>query len=58
MEGFDGFTARTLMPSAFVSYEKKNSTNVLLVLDTAHEQSIGLAPLFNPMILGINEVLL
>jgi hypothetical protein len=34
LEGFDGFTPRSLYPSAYVAYGEKNATNVLLVLDT------------------------
>jgi hypothetical protein len=58
LEGFDGFTPRSLYPSAYVAYEDKNATNVLLVIDTDLEQSIGLAPLFNPFILAKNEIML
>ena len=58
LPGFDGFTPRSIYPTAFVAFEEKNATNVLLVIDTEREQSIGLAPLFNPYILGINEIML
>jgi hypothetical protein len=37
LEGFDGFTPRSLYPSAYIAFEDKNATNVLLVLDTDQE---------------------
>ena len=44
LEGFTGFTARSFFPNAELNFESENVTSILLVLDTANEQQIGLAP--------------
>jgi hypothetical protein len=41
-----------------LDFGSENVTSILLVLDTANEQKIGLAPHFNPYILAKNEVML
>lgn len=38
LDGFDGFTPRTLYPSAAIGFEDKNATNILLIVDSAQEQ--------------------
>lgn len=58
LEGFQGFTSRSFFPNAELDFGSENVTSILLVLDTANEQKIGLAPHFNPYILAKNEVML
>lgn len=55
---FDGFTPRTPWPSITLGTSTTNTTNAILVLDCVQEQKIGLAPNFNPYILGAGEVML
>ena len=55
---FDGFSPRTLWPSVTLGTNSTNSTNLVLIIDCVQEQKIGLAPYFNPYILGANEVML
>ena len=55
---FDGFTPRTLWPSITLGTNTTNTTNLIMVLDCVQEQRIGLAPYFNPYILGAYEVML
>ena len=58
LEGFNGFTPRTIYPNAIFEKGTRNATNILLIIDCAQEQQIGLAPLFNPFILGQDQVML
>lgn len=58
LNGFDGFAPRTLYPEAVFGTGVKNVTNLLLIVDCLQEQQIGLAPYFNPYILGDYEVML
>ena len=58
LPAFDGFTPRTTWPSSVIGANQKNVTNILLILDSLHEQEIGLAPFFNPYIIGNYEVML
>ena len=58
LPGFDGFTPRTTWPSSVIGANQKNVTNILLIIDSLHEQQIGLAPFFNPYIIGNYEVML
>jgi hypothetical protein len=61
LPGFNGFTSRTLYPDSLFSnrdYPEKSVTNILLIVDSEWEQKIGLAPRFNPYIIGYDEVML
>ncbi len=58
MEGFNGFTPRTIYPNSVFGANTLNVTNLLLVVDCLQEQRIGLAPNFNPYILAQDEVML
>jgi len=61
LPGFNGFTSRTIYPdSLFLNrdYPERNVTNILLIINSEWEQKIGLAPQFNPYILGFDEVML
>lgn len=55
---FDGFAPRTLWPTIALGTNTTNTTNLVLVIDCAQEQKIGLAPYFNPYILGAYQVML
>jgi ABC-type antimicrobial peptide transport system permease subunit len=57
LSGFNGFTPRTLYPNSVFSHNSLNVTNLLLVIDCKQEVQIGLAPEFNPYILGLDEVM-
>ena len=56
--GFDGFTPRNIYPEITIGVPGQNATNLLLIIDSSREQEIGLAPNFNPFILGEDEVML
>jgi hypothetical protein len=58
LPNFDGFTPRTTWPSSVIGANQKNVTNILLIIDSLHEQEIGLAPFFTPYIIGDYEVML
>lgn len=58
LEGFNGFTPRTIYPSSHFFNGLQTVTNLLLVIDCLQEAQIGLAPNFNPYILGKDEVML
>jgi hypothetical protein len=58
LEGFNGFTPRTIYPSSQFFNGLQTVTNLLLVIDCLQESQIGLAPDFNPYILGKDEVML
>jgi len=55
LPGFNGFTSRTILPDSNFTVDSDPSTqvtNILLVVDSAWEQKIGLAPRFNPYIMA------
>jgi len=56
--GFSGFAPRFIWPTIKVKANGFDATNFLLILDTELEQQIGLGPMFNPKILGKDEVML
>lgn len=61
LPGFTGFTPRTIWPASVFTNPDDTSlevTNILLVVDCLQEQKIGLAPDFNPYILGDSEVMM
>jgi hypothetical protein len=58
MPGFNGFASRTIYPDSKFRYESKEVTNILLIIDSSWEQQIGLAPQFNPYLLGRSQVML
>ncbi len=58
LSGFNGFTSRTIYPDSVFSYNSLNVTSLLLVIDCQQEVQIGLAPSFNPYILGLDQVML
>ena len=57
LTGFNGFTPRTIYPDSVFSHNSLNVTSLLLVIDCEQEVQIGLAPDFNPYILGLDQVM-
>ena len=55
---YDGFAPRSFWPSVSLKTKQANTTNLLLIVDCAYEQKIGMAPYFNPYILGDYEIML
>jgi hypothetical protein len=58
LSGFDGFVNRWTLPRSHVEKDDVNMTSLLLIVDTALEMKVGMAPHFPYKTLAKNEVML
>ena len=60
LDDFDGFAPRWILPRTQIHSPENglNATQIMIILDTAWEVKVGVAPNFPPTILGSQEIMI